>query len=107
MNILKALHNGYDLLKLNKIDSYKIDTELLLSDSLNISRERLILNFHEIIEAENYENFLSKLYRRQKKEPVAYIVNKKEFWKIKRKFINTKSNRSSKKFLRGLFTKIY
>ena len=83
MNILKALHNGYDLLKLNKIDSYKIDTELLLSDSLNISRERLILNFHEIIEAENYENFLSKLYRRQKKEPVAYILSKKEFWKNK------------------------
>ena len=83
MNILKALHNGYDLLKLNKIDSYKIDTELLLSDSLNISRETLILNFHEIIEAENYENFLSKLYRRQKKEPVAYILSKKEFWKNK------------------------
>ena len=83
MNIHRALHNGYDLLKSKKIDSYKIDTELLLSDSLNISRERLILNFNKIIGVENYENFLSKLDRRQKKEPVAYIVNKKEFWKNK------------------------
>ena len=83
MNILKALHDGYDLLKSNKIDSYKIDTELLLSHSLNISRERLILSFDEIICTENYENFLSKLNRRQKKEPVAYIVNKKEFWRNK------------------------
>ena len=83
MNIHRALHNGYDLLKSKKIDSYKIDTELLLSDSLNISRERLILNFNKIIDVENYENFLSKLDRRQKKEPVAYIVNKKEFWKNK------------------------
>ena len=83
MNIHRALHNGYDLLKSKKIDSYKIDTELLLSDSLNISRERLILNFNKIIGVENYENFLSKLGRRQKKEPVAYIVNKKEFWKNK------------------------
>ena len=83
MNIHRALHNGYGLLKSKKIDSYKIDTELLLSDSLNISRERLILNFNKIIGVENYENFLSKLDRRQKKEPVAYIVNKKEFWKNK------------------------
>ena len=44
MNILRALHNGYDYLKSNKINSYKIDTELLLSDSLNISKEKLILN---------------------------------------------------------------
>ena len=83
MNILRALHNGYDYLKSNKINSYKIDTELLLSDTLDISRERLILNFHEIISNENYKNFLLKLNRRQKKEPVAYIVNKKEFWKNK------------------------
>ena len=45
MNILKALNSGYYLLKSNNIDTYKIDTELLLSDSLNISRERLILNY--------------------------------------------------------------
>ena len=45
MNILKALNIGYNLLKSNKINSYKIDTELLLSDSLNVSRENLILKF--------------------------------------------------------------
>ena len=56
MNILRALHNGYDYLKSNKINSYKIDTELLLSDSLDISREKLILNFHEIISNKNYKN---------------------------------------------------
>ena len=95
MNIHRALHNGYGLLKSKKIDSYKIDTELLLSDSLNISRERLILNFNKIIGVENYENFLSKLDRRQKKEPVAYIVNKKEFWK-------NRPARTSKLLLSGL-----
>ena len=83
MNILRALHNGYDYLKSNKINSYKIDTELLLSDSLDISREKLILNFHEIISNENYKNFMLKLNRRRKKEPVAYILNNTEFWKNK------------------------
>ena len=49
MNILKALNNGYNLLKSSNINSYKIDTELLLSDSLNISREKLIINFKDKI----------------------------------------------------------
>ena len=83
MKISRALDNGYTFLKSNNINSYKIDTELLLSDSLNISRERLILNLNEVIVTENYKNFLLKLNRRKKKEPVAYILNKKEFWKIK------------------------
>ena len=44
MNLLKALDVAYGLLKSNNISSYKIDSELLLSDSLNISKEELILN---------------------------------------------------------------
>ena len=36
MNLLKALDVAYGLLKSNNISSYKIDSELLLSDSLNI-----------------------------------------------------------------------
>ena len=58
MNILKALNSGYYLLKYNNIDTYKIDTELLLSDSLNISRERLILNYKSPIGKQNYKNFI-------------------------------------------------
>ena len=81
MNILKALNIGYNLLKSNRIYSYKIDTELLLSDSLNVSRENLILNFKQSVNTNIYKNFLLKLRRRKKREPIAYILRKKEFWK--------------------------
>ena len=81
MNILKALNIGYSLLKSNRINSYKIDTELLLSDSLNVSRENLLLNFKEPVNTKKYKNFLIKLHRRKKREPIAYILRKKEFWK--------------------------
>ena len=81
MNILKALNNGYNILKFSNINSYKIDAELLLSECLNISREKLIINFKDKINKENYKNFLFKLNRRKKKEPIAYIIKKKEFWK--------------------------
>ena len=81
MNLFQALENGYNLLKTNNINSYKIDAELLLSDSLNISKERLILNLKRVINNETYNNFLMKINRRRAKEPIAYILNKKEFWK--------------------------
>ena len=89
MNILKALNSGYYLLKYNNIDTYKIDTELLLSDSLNISRERLILNYKSPIGKQNYKNFITKLNRRKKKEPVAYIIKKKNFGKTNFMLIKT------------------
>ena len=81
MNLMRALDLGYNILKLNNINTYKIDTEILLSDTLNISKEKLILNLKENISDKNYNNFLSKLNRRKSKEPVAYIIKKKEFWK--------------------------
>ena len=81
MNLMEALDLGYNILKLNNIHTYKIDTEILLSDTLNISKEKLILNLKENISDKNYNNFLSKLNRRKSREPVAYIIKKKEFWK--------------------------
>ena len=81
MNFFKALNIGYKLLKLKKINSYKIDAELLLSASLNISKEKLILNLNQSISLSNYKKFMSKLKRREAKEPIAYILKKKEFWK--------------------------
>ena len=81
MNLFHALNKGYDLLKLNQKNSYKIDTELLLCESLNISREELILNLNQEISTLRFDNFLSKIKRRKENEPIAYITKKKEFWK--------------------------
>ena len=81
MNLFEALETGYNLLKSNKITSYRIDTEVLLSDSLNISKERLILNLDQTISYQSYNNFLSKIKRRKANEPIAYILKKREFWK--------------------------
>tara|TARA_B100000963_G_scaffold340571_1_gene339394 strand:- start:1778 stop:2617 length:840 start_codon:yes stop_codon:yes gene_type:complete len=81
MNLMEVLNKGYYTLKSNKIKSYKIDAELLLSDSLNIRKEELILNLRRNIKIQDYKNFLCKLQRRKVREPIAYILKKKEFWK--------------------------
>ena len=73
MNFFKALDTGYNLLKLKKINSYKIDTELLLSASLNISKEKLLLNLKQSISLSSYKKFMSKLKRREAKEKDLFI----------------------------------
>ena len=81
MNLLHALNTGYSILKSNNIGSYKIDAELILCQSLNISREELILNLNRSINSNDYIKYQKDIERRKTKEPVAYILKKKEFWK--------------------------
>ena len=83
MNNLEALNFGEKFLKIDKIESYKIDSELLLCDVLNLSRENLLINLDKIIKKETYNKFKKLLLRRKKKEPIAYILKKKEFWNNK------------------------
>ena len=58
MNLFQALDTGYNILKSIQKNSYKIDTELLLCDSLNISRENLILNLNMDIGIKRFNNFI-------------------------------------------------
>tara|TARA_Y100001935_G_scaffold138280_1_gene114397 strand:- start:1793 stop:2638 length:846 start_codon:yes stop_codon:yes gene_type:complete len=83
MNNLEALDYGIKLLKKNKISSYNIDSELLLANIQNLSRESLLINLDRIIKKKKYYDYKKLLKRRIKKEPIAYILKKKEFWNSK------------------------
>ena len=81
MNYLQVLKFGSNKLKLNKIDTHILDSELLLSFTLKSSREQILTNLSSKINKKNFEKFKKILSRREKKEPIAYITNNKEFWK--------------------------
>ena len=81
MNYLQVLKFGSYKLKLNKIDTHILDSELLLSFILKSSREQILTNLSSNINENNFEEFKKILSRREKKEPIAYITNNKEFWK--------------------------
>ena len=81
MNYLQAIKFGSYKLKLNNIESHILDSELLLSFVLKSSREQILTNLNSNIKKNNFEEFKKILLRREKKEPIAYIINKKEFWK--------------------------
>ena len=80
MNIFEAIKFGSDLLKEKKISSYILDSELLLSKTLNKSRETILTNLYEDIKKKNFNIFKEYLIRRSKNEPIAYIFGEKEFW---------------------------
>ncbi len=83
MKIKDNLKDGYEILKGNNIFSYKLDCEILMSQTLNISREEVLLNLDKGIKEEEREKYLNLINRRKKKEPIAYITNNKYFWKDK------------------------
>ena len=83
MKILDNLKDGQQILKENNIPSYKIDCEILMSKILNISREDVLLNLEKQIKKEEREKYFNLVNRRKKKEPIAYIINNKSFWRDK------------------------
>ena len=83
MKALEVIKLGSNLLKEKKISSHILDSELLLSKTLNKSREKILTDLNQLVDKENIEKFREYILRRLKNEPVAYIVKEKEFWSKK------------------------
>ena len=88
MNYFNALNYGNKLLKSSNIKNHILDSELLLSKVLNLSREKLLLNLECKINKKNFNKFKKLILRRKKNEPIAYIIKKKEFWRYNFKVNN-------------------
>ena len=87
MKVLEAIKSGSKLLKEKNVLTHILDSELLLSKSLNKSREEILINLDQNINKRALTEFNKYLIRRSKKEPIAYILGEKEFWS-KKFFVN-------------------
>jgi len=81
MNIEDILNEGISILQKNKTPNPQLDSEILLSCSIQRDKKHIILNPKEILNSEKLSKFKSLIERRKKGEPIAYLINKKEFWK--------------------------
>ena len=81
MNIENILNEGISILQKNKIANPQLDSEILLSNSIKRDKKYIILNPKEVLNSEQLGKFKSLIERRKKGEPIAYLINKKEFWK--------------------------
>ena len=66
MKTLQLLNLGSEILKKNNISSHLIDSEIILSKILNISREKLLTN-QSIVNLKNIAKFKSKIEFKIKK----------------------------------------
>ena len=85
----EILKKGSNFLKKNKIKNPYLDAELILSKVTNKKREEILLNLNNKLKKKNITEFKNYLLRRYDKEPMAYILGYKYFWKLK--FLTNKS----------------
>jgi len=81
MNIENTLNHAISILKANKIANPQLDSEILLSESINKDKKYIVLNSKEMLNNKQLNSFNTFIERRKKGEPIAYLINKKEFWK--------------------------
>ncbi len=78
-----ALAMGVDLLATAGCETPRLDAELLLAEVLDpagpVGRERLVIDRQEMLAPAAWERFEALVARRQAREPVAYILGRREF----------------------------
>ena len=89
MNYHEILKKGENFLKKNKIKNPYLDVDLILSKVTNKKREEILLSPSKKLKNADIIKFNNYLLRRSEKEPMAYILGYKNFWKYK--FLTNKS----------------
>lgn len=79
MNIAQLLTKGYETLKEEDIESYIIDTQLLLCKVLNVEKLFIMMNRDLEIEEAKEKEFYKLLALRKSKMPIKYILGFSEF----------------------------
>ena len=79
MNIGNALVQAYEILKEVKIESYLLDSQLLLSVVLNKDKLFIMINRDFNLDKKQEDEFSRLIQLRKNKMPVKYILGECEF----------------------------
>ena len=81
MNTCSLLQKGIQQLEQAGVDTPRIDVELMLMQAWDVSQTDLIIRAKEEVPEDVISQFNQLLERRLNREPLAYILGKKAFWK--------------------------
>ena len=81
-NILKLLRWTTAYFQSHAIESSRAAAEILLAHVLNIDRVDLYIQYDRPLNQSELHAFKSLIKRRLNREPVAYILGRKEFWSL-------------------------
>ena len=81
MNIYSAIMNGAEILKGKSIPNPYLDSEILMTKTIQKNRKYILLNSKKNLNKKDLNHFQNLIKKRSYKEPIAYLTNKKFFWK--------------------------
>ena len=81
MNIETALRQAQNILNNKNFKSVNLDCEILMSKVLDKDRKYIILNLKKNLENYKLGYFKSLVEERSFGKPIAYLLEKKDFWK--------------------------
>ena len=80
MNIQKLINYGSMVLKKNKIVSYSLDSEILMSKAIQKDRGYIMLHLDEKLDKKISDYYKDLIIQRSTHKPIAYILGEKSFW---------------------------
>ncbi len=80
--VLKVLQWTAGYLQEQGIEGARLDAELLLTEVLQLDRVGLYVNYDRPLEANELAAYRQLVGRRARREPVAYILGRSEFWSL-------------------------
>ena len=81
-SIAEALRLMAQFFRLNGIEDADADARILLAHALHLDRVQLLAQSERLLEAREIDTVLPLAARRLKREPVARILGRKEFWSL-------------------------
>lgn len=82
MRLADILRRGAESLKNSGVEAFELDARLLLQHVLEKSRTELFLLADFELTDEQLSSYQGLIKRREKREPVAYILGEQEFWSL-------------------------
>jgi release factor glutamine methyltransferase len=80
--IRRVLVGSTERLQAAGIESARLDAEVLMCHALRIKKSHLYVSLDEKLEPSARHRFSDFLIRRMRREPVAYITGRQEFWSL-------------------------
>ena len=81
-SVRSAMREGAGTLARAGVEGARLDAEVLLAGILGARREDLYVQFARVLTKEKRKLYEDVLKRRALREPVAYILGKREFWSL-------------------------
>ena len=80
--ILKLIRWTDERLRREGLSTPRLDAEVLLAETMGVDRVALYTHFDQPLHPEELVRFKKLLQRRLQREPVAYIIGRREFWSL-------------------------